>query len=141
MARTDEFIRRNIAGQKTKQAQARRKVLEKLERVERPEDVWASAGRVRFRFAEAPRSGDLVLEAHGLGATRGGKALFEGFDILVRRGDRIAQLVIAPVAHAEWEERESLDDTDRGEGGFGHTGVEGTPGAGVTSKGSEGEGS
>lgn len=44
----------------------------------------------------------------------------------VRRGDRIAQLVIAPVAHAEWDERESLDDTHRGEGGFGHSGVEAT---------------
>jgi len=45
----------------------------------------------------------------------------------VRRGDRIAQLVIAPVAHVEWEERDGLDDTGRGEGGFGHTGVEVTP--------------
>ena len=42
----------------------------------------------------------------------------------VRRGDRIAQLVIAPVAHAEWEVQESLGDTDRGQGGFGHTGIE-----------------
>jgi dUTP pyrophosphatase len=40
----------------------------------------------------------------------------------LRRGDRIAQLVIAPVAAAEWEEREGLDPTGRGEGGFGHTG-------------------
>lgn len=41
----------------------------------------------------------------------------------VRRGDRIAQLVIAPVARAEWREVESLDATERGEGGFGHTGT------------------
>jgi dUTP pyrophosphatase len=41
----------------------------------------------------------------------------------VRRGDRIAQLVIGPVARAEWEERASLDGTGRGEGGFGHTGM------------------
>lgn len=40
----------------------------------------------------------------------------------VRRGDRIAQLVIAPVADAEWEEIPSLDATERGSGGFGHTG-------------------
>ncbi len=40
----------------------------------------------------------------------------------VRRGDRIAQLVIAPVADAEWEERPDLDDTERGAGGFGHSG-------------------
>jgi len=41
----------------------------------------------------------------------------------VNRGDRIAQLVIAPVARIRWEEREDLPDTERGEGGFGHTGV------------------
>ena len=41
---------------------------------------------------------------------------------VVRRGDRIAQMVIAPVARAELVERDSLDDTDRGEGGFGHSG-------------------
>jgi ATP-binding cassette subfamily F protein 3 len=87
--KTEDFIRRNMAGQKTKQAQSRQKMLDKLERVARPEDVWARAERVRFRFAEAPRSGDIVLEAKGLGAERGGKRLFEGVDLLVRRGDRI----------------------------------------------------
>lgn len=40
----------------------------------------------------------------------------------IRRGDRIAQLVVAPVSRAEWQVMESLDDTDRGDGGFGHTG-------------------
>lgn len=40
----------------------------------------------------------------------------------VRRGDRIAQLVLAPVARAEWQEVTSLDSTSRGAGGFGHTG-------------------
>jgi len=40
----------------------------------------------------------------------------------IRRGDRIAQLVIAPVVLAEWEEVASLDGTERGAGGFGHTG-------------------
>jgi dUTP pyrophosphatase len=44
-------------------------------------------------------------------------------DFVVRRGDRIAQLVIAPYARAEWEERDALDETRRGSGGFGHTGV------------------
>lgn len=41
----------------------------------------------------------------------------------VRRGDRIAQLVIAPVARVEWDERPSLEATGRGAGGFGHSGV------------------
>jgi dUTP pyrophosphatase len=40
----------------------------------------------------------------------------------IRRGDRIAQMVIAPVIRAEWREVDSLDETARGAGGFGHTG-------------------
>jgi ATP-binding cassette subfamily F protein 3 len=94
IAKTEDFIRKNIAGQKTKQAQSRRKTLEKLDRLERPEDVWASAERIAFRFAPAARSGDIVLEGKGLGARRGGKELFAGFDLLVRRGERIG--VVGP---------------------------------------------
>jgi dUTP pyrophosphatase len=40
----------------------------------------------------------------------------------VRRGDRIAQMVIAPVCRAELREVPALDDTERSAGGFGHTG-------------------
>jgi dUTP pyrophosphatase len=40
----------------------------------------------------------------------------------VRRGDRIAQLVLAPVTRAAWLEVDELDETARGEGGFGSTG-------------------
>ena len=90
VAKTEAFIQKNLAGTKTKQAQSRRRMLEKLERIERPEDVWARAGRVRFRFAEAPRSGDIVLETRGLSAERGGTALFSNVDLLIRRGDRVA---------------------------------------------------
>jgi len=43
-------------------------------------------------------------------------------DFVIRRGDRIAQLVIAPVVQATWREVGSLDATDRGAGGFGSTG-------------------
>jgi ATP-binding cassette subfamily F protein 3 len=89
VSKTEDFIRKNMAGQKTKQAQSRRKMLDKLERVERPEDVWARAEKLRFRFAEVPRSGDIVLEAKSLAAERGGVTLFSGVDLLVRRGDRI----------------------------------------------------
>jgi ATP-binding cassette subfamily F protein 3 len=89
VAKTEKFIRENIAGQKTKQAQSRRKMLDKLDAVDRPEDVWAVAEKVRFRFAPAARSGDIVLEAKGLGASRGDRRLFEGVDLLVRRGERI----------------------------------------------------
>lgn len=41
----------------------------------------------------------------------------------VRRGERIAQLVFAPVVQAELREAETLVSSDRGAGGFGHTGV------------------
>lgn len=40
----------------------------------------------------------------------------------IARGDRIAQLVLAPVVQAAWDEVDELDATDRGEGGFGSTG-------------------
>ena len=43
-------------------------------------------------------------------------------DFIIRRGDRIAQLIIAPVVQAAWVEVESLDETARGAGGFGSTG-------------------
>jgi ATP-binding cassette subfamily F protein 3 len=89
IAKTEDFIRKNIAGQKTKQAQSRRRMLDKLDRVDRPEDVWARAERVRFRFAETPRSGDIVLDAKNLAGVRGEKELFSGFNLLLRRGDRL----------------------------------------------------
>jgi dUTP pyrophosphatase len=41
----------------------------------------------------------------------------------IERGDRIAQLVVAPVTHAAMIEVDALDDTARGSGGFGSTGV------------------
>ena len=43
-------------------------------------------------------------------------------DFVIRRGERIAQLVIAPVVQAVWAEVASLDETVRGAGGFGSTG-------------------
>lgn len=46
-----------------------------------------------------------------------GSAEFE-----IRRGDRVAQLVLAPVTRATWLVAEELDETERGEGGFGSTG-------------------
>ncbi|MGJ3231944.1 MAG: dUTP diphosphatase [Oceanicaulis sp.] len=40
----------------------------------------------------------------------------------IQRGERIAQMVIAPVTRIDWEEVADLDDTERGGGGFGSTG-------------------
>ncbi len=44
-------------------------------------------------------------------------------DFIINNNDRIAQFVIAPVVTTEFVKVEKLDDTDRGEGGFGSTGV------------------
>ena len=44
-------------------------------------------------------------------------------DFVINAGERIAQMVIAKHETAEFEEVEVLDETERGEGGYGHTGV------------------
>lgn len=43
--------------------------------------------------------------------------------IVISRGDRIAQMVICPVVRANLVEHDELPETERGDGGFGHTGV------------------
>ncbi|MES1241833.1 MAG: dUTP diphosphatase [Acidobacteriota bacterium] len=85
-------------------------------------------GQVRPRSGLALRHGIGILNAPGTidSDYRGevgvilvnhGEAPFP-----VKRGDRIAQLVIGRVESVEWVESESLDGTGRGEGGFGSTG-------------------
>ena len=84
--------------------------------------------QVRARSGLALRHGILIPNAPGtIDADYRGEiqvilmnAGDEGFEI--KRGDRIAQLVVAPVTRPEWVEVVSLDETERGEGGFGHTG-------------------
>ena len=44
-------------------------------------------------------------------------------DFIVNDGERIAQMVIAKHEQGEWIKVEELDETERGEGGYGHTGV------------------
>jgi len=41
---------------------------------------------------------------------------------VVQRGERIAQIVFAPVVQTQWQQRDELPDTERGAGGFGSTG-------------------
>jgi dUTP pyrophosphatase len=41
----------------------------------------------------------------------------------VKRGDRISQMVINKIYHAAWDKVEELEKTERGAGGFGHTGL------------------
>jgi len=40
----------------------------------------------------------------------------------IQRGDRIAQMIIAPVSHVRWDETDHLPETNRGTGGFGSSG-------------------
>lgn len=53
----------------------------------------------------------------------------------VARGDRIAQAVFAPVVRAVWEDATALDETGRGEGGFGSTGSTGKVDAKLSKRG------
>jgi dUTP pyrophosphatase len=86
-------------------------------------------GQVRPRSGLALRHGVTVANAPGTidSDYRGevGVLLVNlgGEPFVVRRGDRIAQLVIAAVARVDWEEADDLADSGRGEGGFGSTGT------------------
>lgn len=44
-------------------------------------------------------------------------------DFIIHNGDRIAQMVIAKYERIEWRPVSKLDETERGNGGFGHTGI------------------
>ena len=84
--------------------------------------------QVRPRSGLAAKHGVTVLNAPGtIDADYRGEVKVilinhghEAFEI--RRGDRIAQMVVAPVSVVSFAERETLDDTERGAGGFGSTG-------------------
>lgn len=48
---------------------------------------------------------------------------FGSSSFFLKRGDRIAQMIVGRYSRVKWEEVESLEQTDRGAGGFGHTGI------------------
>ena len=85
-------------------------------------------GQVRPRSGRAISEGLTVVNAPGtIDADYRGevKVLLVNLGqqtISIRPGERIAQLVIAPVVQAEFVEVEALEDSSRGSGGFGHTG-------------------
>src|SRR5207244_3656255 len=89
--RTQEFIRRNIAGQKTKQAKSRRKMLAKLDEFDRPETDETLA---TFRLEAGPRSGAIALTADRLVAGYGDKPVVRDLSMTIRRGERYA--IIGP---------------------------------------------
>jgi len=89
IAKEEEFIRRNLAGQRTKEAQGRRKRLERMVRLERPSEHKT----LSLKLQTAVRSGDLVLATHDLvvGYPED-EALFTWPDLEIRRENRIALL-------------------------------------------------
>ncbi len=88
IARTEEFIRRNIAGQRSLEAKGRRKRLARIERIERPQEYRPMG----LTLGNVARSGDLVL---GLDITVGydpAAPLFTAEEVELRRGQRVALL-------------------------------------------------
>lgn len=84
--------------------------------------------QVRPRSGLALKNGVTVLNTPGTidSGYRGEVGVilanFGDVDFQVRKGDKIAQIVIAPVTQPEIAETEIVDETDRGDGGFGSTG-------------------
>jgi len=85
IARTEEFIRRNYAGQKSAQAKDREKKLERVELVAPPPDVEEPP----MAFPEPKRTGDWVFDAAGVSQGYGATNLFEDVSVQILRGDRI----------------------------------------------------
>lgn len=86
-------------------------------------------GQVRPRSGLAARTGVTVLNTPGTidsdyrGEIKVILANLGSETFTVNPGDRIAQMVFAPVVHARFFEQKSLQETARGEGGFGSTGT------------------
>ncbi len=82
-----------------------------------------------------PRSGH--ARRHGIGKVNAPGLIDSGYrgeisvllinhgdeEVKFGRGDRIAQLAVVPIPDVDWVEVDSLDDTERGEGGFGSSGT------------------
>jgi ATP-binding cassette subfamily F protein 3 len=91
IARTEDFIRRYGAGQRSKEARGRQKQLDRLERIERPQD----SETVHLRLEPAKRSGELVLEARHLVVGYPDNPLVTLPEaVVVRRAERVA--VVGP---------------------------------------------
>lgn len=95
-------------------------------RIELPEGYEA---QVRPRSGLALKHGITVLNTPGTidsdyrGELKVLLVNLSNEDFVVNAGERVAQMVIAKHETATWQEVEALDETERGEGGYGHTGV------------------
>lgn len=89
IAKEEDFIRRNLAGQRTREAKGRRKRLERMEKLDRP----VEHKRLKLSLQTTLRSGDLVLATHDLVVGYpDGPPLFTCSDLEIRRGQRVALL-------------------------------------------------
>ncbi len=84
--RIEDFIRRNIAGQKTKQAQSRQKYLSKIKRISLPD---AEKARPTFALDSGQRSYNLVLSVENASFGYGNHALVTDANFNIYRGDRV----------------------------------------------------
>ena len=94
IARQEAYIAQQRAWNRERNiiaAESRQKLLDKMERVERPQN---DPRAIRMRFDEASVSGNDVLEAKGLSMAFGERKLFDDISFLVKRGDRV--LIIGP---------------------------------------------
>src|SRR5262245_48158607 len=91
IAKAEEFIRKNLAGQKTKQAKSRRNMLERLDRVEA---VRADQAAGDFRLQEIERAGTHVLTVNEAAIGYGDKVLARDISLILRRGECLG--VIGP---------------------------------------------
>ena len=91
LAQEKEFIDRNIAGQRTREAQGRRKRLERVELVDRPQP---DASTVKLDFTQETRGGDDILRCQNVSKQFGDKVLFTDLSFEVNRGDVVG--IIGP---------------------------------------------
>jgi ATP-binding cassette subfamily F protein 3 len=83
----EEYIRRNIAGQNTKQARGRRTHLSKLDRIQKP---LRDRRKVKFSFPETQRCGDVALVLENASVGWDGKALYTPLEQLqIKRGQKM----------------------------------------------------
>lgn len=87
----EDFIARNIAGQRTREAQGRRKLLARLERVEKPQTHEQA---IKIRFTPDVRGGDDILQCRNLGKRYGDNNVFENLNFDFYRQDVVG--IIGP---------------------------------------------
>ena len=84
IAHEEDFIRRNMAGQRTREAQGREKKLNRLERIEKPK---SDARTIKLNFTPDSRGGNDILRCKNVGKAFGDKVIFTNLNFEVYRRD------------------------------------------------------